>query len=413
MPGVNELFNSSHLITDQAKKSYAGMLTRLMPGGAAPMFLLSSMLGNSKTAMQFEHGFYTKTAIFPSFDLTADILAGTTVFTVADTSELVPGQVHRLEETGENVIINSVDSPTQITVGRAVGTVAAAAITVASDISEAYQVGNAFEEASVRPVALSVSPDRMTNLTQTFRDTWVVSGSAAAIQNIAGSGDGNVAENRRDCAMFHAMAIEKAILFGQKSQGTRNGQPFRTMDGFHNIVSNLAYYPSTFAVPNVYAAAATTNYDQLEGFLDPVFDQVTDPSGPNQRVLFVGSQARKVINGIGRLHGQYEIVDGQTSFGLQFDTIKISRGTFRMIEHPLFNSNVHWKSMAMAVDLSTFSLAYLGNRKTRNQEFNANGDTMPTDNGIDAVGGTLTSELTVEIRNPPANAIITGLTAAA
>ena len=38
---------------------------------------------------------------------------------------------------------------------------------------------------------------------------------------------------------------------------------------------------------------------------------------------------------------------------------------------------------------------------------------MPTDNGIDAVGGTLTSELTVEIRNPPANAIITGLTAAA
>jgi hypothetical protein len=67
--------------------------------------------------------------------------------------------------------------------------------------------------------------------------------------------------------------------------------------------------------------------------------------------------------------------------------------------------------MAVAVDLSTFHLAYLGNRKTMSKEFNQDG--TPVDNGIDAVGGTLTTELTVEIRNPPANAVITGLTAAA
>ena len=41
-----------------------------------------------------------------------------------------------------------------------------------------------------------------------------------------------------------------------------------------------------------------------------------------------------------------------------------------------------------------------------------NGDTV-VDNGIDAVGGTLTTELTCVVKNPPANAIITNLTAAA
>ena len=46
------------------------------------------------------------------------------------------------------------------------------------------------------------------------------------------------------------------------------------------------------------------------------------------------------------------------------------------------------------------------------QEFNMNGDTV-VDNGIDAVGGTLTTELTCVVKNPPANAIITNLTAAA
>jgi hypothetical protein len=67
--------------------------------------------------------------------------------------------------------------------------------------------------------------------------------------------------------------------------------------------------------------------------------------------------------------------------------------------------------MAVAIDLSTFSLAYLGDRKTQNKEFNMDGDAC--DNGIDAVGGTLTTECTVVVKNPPANAVIYNLTAGA
>ena len=408
MATYSGIFNTDQFTTDHEKKSFASMITRLMPNGTAPLFALTSKL-QDKIAVQTEHGFFTKTMVFPSFNLTADILAGATVFQVTDTSTLVPGQIHRFEETGENIIINSVDSAAQITVGRSIGSVAAAAIAVAGDISEAYQVGNAFEESSVRPTALSITPVRITNLTQTFRNTWALSGSAQATQVIAG--DTNVAENKRDAAAFHAGDIEKALFFGQKSQGTRNGQPFRTMDGLHNIVSDLTYYPPSYSVANVSVAGATTNYDQLLGFLDPVFDQSTDPKIANERVLFCGGSALNVINGIGRLHGQYEIVEGQTSFGLQFRSFKIPRGTFHMIEHPLFNTNPYWAKMAMAVDLSTFSLAYLGNRKTQDREFNIDGTAV--DNGIDAVGGTITTEVTAEIRNPPANAVITELTAAA
>jgi hypothetical protein len=63
------------------------------------------------------------------------------------------------------------------------------------------------------------------------------------------------------------------------------------------------------------------------------------------------------------------------------------------------------------VDLSTFRVAYLGGRKTKKEEFNMAG--QPVDNGIDAVGGTLTTEMTCVVKNPPANAWIQGLTAAA
>lgn len=400
------IFSTGQLTQDLAKKSFAAMITRLMPNGTAPLFGMTSMLP-SETAVQVEHGFFTKTMLFPQLTIGAGgQTAADTIFLVGSTANVLPGMVMRVDSTGENIIINAVMSGTQVAVTRAVGTVAAQAISASVNL---FQVGNAYEEASVRPQSLIINPVRITNLTQIFRNTWAISDTVRATMMIAG--ETNVAESRQDCAAFHAADIEKALLFGQKSQGTRNGQPFRTMDGLISIVGNLSYYPSYYASANVNTAGATTNYTQLEGFLDPCFNQATDPKVANERVLFVGGTAKRVINNIGRLNGTYYIVDGQTNYGLQFSTFKTARGTFRMIEHPLLNSNTSWSKMAIAVDLSTFRVAYLGDRKTQNKEFNSSEEAV--DNGIDAVGGTLTTEMTCVIKNPPANSIVYNLTAAA
>lgn len=401
------IFTTSSFTQDLAAKSFAGMITRLMPNGQAPLFGMTSMLPTEQ-ALQVEHGFFTKTMLFPMITLNGAIADGTvTTLTVTSTTDILPGMLMRAESTGEVVIINSVLSATQVTVTRGVGSTAGAIATVVN----LYQIGNAFEEASIRPNALQINPVRITNFTQIFRNTWALSGSAQATQVIAG--ETTVAESRMDCAAFHAADIEKALFFGTKSQGTRNGQPFRTMDGLRNIILNASYYPASYGgVVNNTTAGSTTNFTQLETALDPVFNQATDPKVGNERVLFVGGSARKVINNVGRLNSTYFIQNGATSYGLQFGQFNIARGSFRMIEHPLFNSNADWSKYAIAVDLSTFRVAYLGGRKTMKQEFNLSGDTV-VDNGIDAVGGTLTTELTCVVKNPPANAIVTNLTAAA
>lgn len=400
------MFTSALFTQDLAKKSFAGMITRLMPNGLAPLFGLTSML-ESETAAQFEHGFFTKTMLFPQLTLNGAISDGvTTTFTVTSTSNILPGMIMRVDSTGENVIVNNVIDSTHVSVTRGVGSTAAAI----SDAVNLYQVGNAFEEASLRPNALIINPVRITNFTQIFRNTWAISDSVRATQMIAG--ETNIAESKQDCAAFHAADIEKALFFGTKSNGTRNGQPFRTMDGLISIVGNLSYYPSSYASANVSTAGSTTTYTQLEGFLDPMFNQTTDPKVANERILFVGGTARKVINNIGRLNATYMMVDGQTNWGLQFSTFKTTRGTFRVIEHPLFNTNSSWSKMAIGIDLSTFKIAYLGDRKTQNKEFNTDGNEA-NDNGIDAVGGTLTTEATCVVKNPPANSVVYNLTAAA
>lgn len=388
------MFNTGNFTTDLAKKSFAGMITRLMPNGTAPLFGLTAML-TSETAVAVEHGYFSKTMLFPTLNLDAAVADATTnVFTVASTTNVLPGMIMRVNTTGENVLINQVLSSTTVQVTRGVGVTAAAAI---DDNVDLYQVGNAFEEGSDRPTALNVTPVRITNLTQIFRNTWALTDTARATQVIAG--ETTVAESKQDCAAFHAADIEKALFFGQKSSGTRNGKPFRTMDGIISIVEQYT------AQDNVHTAAATTNYTQLETLLDPVFNQATDPKVANERVLFVGGAAKRVLNNIGRLNGTYQLVDGQTSYGLQFSTFKTARGTFRVIEHPLFNTNTDWSKMAVGVDLSTFNVAYLGDRKTRAEE--------DFGDGQDAVGGSLTTEMTCLVKNPPANVVIYGLTAAA
>lgn len=402
------IFNSAALTQDLARKSFAAYITRLMPAGQAPLFGMTSMM-KTETALQPEHGFFTKTMLFPQMTTgAAGQAAGDTLFTITSTANIVPGTLFRVNTTGENILVNSVVGLTQVNVTRGVGGTNAQAIAAAVNL---YSIGNAFEEASLRPQSLIINPVRITNLTQIFRNTWALSDTMRATQMIAG--ETNVAESKQDCSMFHAVDIEKALFWGQKYQGSRNGQPFRTMDGIIAITSNIANYPSSYSAANVFTAGGTTNYTQLQGFLEPTLNQQTDPKTANERVVFCGGTAKRVINDIGRLNGTYYLQQGQTAYGLQFSTFMTARGTFRLIEHPLFNSNADWAKMAVVVDLSTFNIAYLGNRQTQYASFNMDSDNDATDNGIDAVGGTLTTECTALVKNPPANAVIYNLTAGA
>jgi hypothetical protein len=398
MQDYNFYQNTNTAGADYLSKSFAGNMVRYAPNGMAPLFALTSMLGEGQ-AKSVEHGYFSKTMLFPKVQINngGGYNASATTFVVDDSSEVVPGEL-LITTAGEVIRVMSVPSPTSINVLRQVGQVSAAAV---SDNEVLYSIGNAFEQASLRPISRLMNPVRVMNNTQIFRDSWALPATMTAIAPIVG--DSLVAESRQDCGLFHASAIERSLIFGQKSGQVVNGQYLTTMDGIIETVRRLA------PPANTSTASSTTTYSQLETMLNPVFDTITDARNGNERVIFVGGTARTVINNIGRLSGQYQIVDGQTNFGLQFQTFKTSRGMFRMIEHPIFNTNARWKGLAIAVDLPAIRIMNL--RKTQHVGYGMDG--KATDSGIDAVGGTLTTELTVENTNPSAHAVIWGLTAAA
>ena len=388
---------SNTLTRDQAAKSFSGLIARFMPMGDAPLFGLTSML-KTETALQFQHGYFSKTMIFPSVTLSAQAAIADTVLSVTNTANIIPGMMLRPDGAStELMLVQGVIGATQIVVLRGVGNTAPAIIPIST---LCIQVGNANEEGSARPLAVSIQTTLQTNFTQIFRNTWTVTGTAAETRMIAG--EGNVAESKMDCSALHAADIEKGIIWGQKFLGMRNNQLFHTMDGILSIVSALA--PA-----NVTTLGATTNFTQLETALDPVFNVRTDQMVGNERIMLVGGVAKRILNNIGRLNGTYQLTQGMTEFGLRFTTLNMTRGTFRIIEHPMLNawgSSASFAKMAIVVDMASFNLAYLGNRKTK--AFDIMGD-----DGVDAIGGTLTTELTTLIKNPQAFAVLFGFTAAA
>lgn len=321
--------------------------------------------------------------------------------------------VLRAASTLENILVVSVTSSTAFVGKRGVGSVTAAAI---ADDTVLYMVGTAYEEASNRPSPYSIDTVAISNYTQIFRNAWAVSGSAAAVQVIAG--EKVEAENKSDCMSFHGRDIEFMALWGQKANTTHptNGKPIRFSEG---IYGNLH---SSSLTSNIVTLGASTNFTQLENALDVCFNTALVGQAPGERALFVGGVARRVINNIGRLNSAgsgWQVTSGSTEFGLQFDTFKCARGTFHMIEHPLLNAygpTAPQAATAIAVHSPTLGFAYLGGRDTKAEDYSLGGNVMQgsaTDqSGVDAMGGSLLSELCTQFKNPSANAIITNFTAA-
>lgn len=402
-------FGTNDLPTDLAKKSFAANLARIMPNGEAPLFAMSG-LAKKKTALQIEHGYWSKTMVFATVTLggsgiTTDSQTNIPVVSTLSSSVndivRIPSAFSGGFVAPENMRVTAIVDATNLTVERGfAGTTAKSTVAAGTVLPH---VGNAYAEGSPKPLSKAIVPVRNLNNTHIFRNAWSQSKTLAAVQMIVGNG--TVAENRMDASNFHGRDIELATFFSRKSNTIDpiTGEPLHTMDGIEALIEILA-------PQNLVEAGATTNYDQLITLVDPIFDQKTDRMRGNSRVIYAGSTAINVFNAIGRLSGEYRIVQRQNNFGLKFTEFTVPRGTFQLIEHPIFNTDPEWKKMAVIADLSSFDFAHLEGRDTEVTFINEN---KASTDGADSTGGVLTTELTIEMQNPFAWGIIYNMRAGA
>jgi len=399
MPPVTGVFNANFNPAQLNMRSFNHAILRLYAGGSAPLFALTAQTKKGR-AVSSTHGYFTKTFNYPTLTMGATAAAAAvTTLTVASSAGLVPGMIFEVPATRELIKVVSVPSATTITVARGYGRIAAGAIAAGVVLSG---VGNAHAEGSNRPTARSITTTHVPNYTQIFRNAWAVTDTARA--SLVEAGFGNVTESRKDMALMHAADMESALFFGQPQMITTGTQPEHTTQGIIDAVHQ-------YAPNNVKLAGATTNYTQLVAMLESMFAVNSDIGNARQRVAFVGATAMRVLNDIGRLNGVVEITSQETTFGLQFNTLKFYKGTIRLIEHPMFNDMPALANTMVVVDLPAIRLAYMEGRDAKVEEYGVGG--KPALQGQDSVGGSLTSEFACECINPATCGIISGLTAGA
>ena len=396
---ISGIFNTNLNPAELNAKSFAGTILRLFPNGSAPLFALTSQAGKSK-AKASTHGYFSKTLTFVKTTASAADAAGVTNLSVASSAGMTVSMVLMNTRTRENYRVTAIPDATHVTVTRAFGRVVAAANIIGDNL---ICVGTAFMEGSDRPTARQLSTVYIPNYTQIFRNAWGLTDTARA--SLAEMGYSNIAESRKDCSMFHSIDAESAILFGQPKMDTSGSQPLHATQGIIDAI--YQYAPS-----NVNAAGPTTNYDQLVALVEEAWTYSTDASNPKMRAGFCDSTGMKVMHQIARLSGEVEIMQSETSFGMQFTKFKFYKGEINLIEHPLMNAlQTAATGTLLVMDLPALKLAYMDGRDTIAEEYNINGKVIP--NGTDGVGGSLTSEFAVELINPNSCVYVTGLTAGA
>lgn len=397
------IFNATKNPEQLNSRSFAGTMLRRTPNGSAPLFGMTAMTGRSQ-AVSSTHGYFSKTLEFSRVQTNGAALAADTTITVDTSAGIVKGQVLLNWATGENLRVTGVVSGTQLAVTRGFGRIAAANI---ADNTPLVVIGTAYEEGSARPQARSIQPIYVPNFTQIFRNAWALTDTARA--SLAEMKYSNIAENKRDCMIFHSMDIESAIFFGQPKMDTSGSQPIHATQG---IIDAIRQY----APGNIQAAGATTSYDDFVDLVMPAYTYSTDVGDPTVRVIFGDTQAVRVLNDIGREFGEVTLTQKETSYGLTYDEMKFFKGRVLVKEHPLFNGLQVAPGLAVVVDVPAVKLAYMAGRDAMEETYGVGGtnqDGSVTNAGVDAQGGSLTSELAVELINPTGCAVITGLTAAA
>lgn len=357
-------------------------------GASVPLFALSAGLAET-TADSSVVSWYEEAIWHTRCVVTAVATANGAQITVEDASWITENMIFMVESSGEYVFVLGVTGNT-LTVQRGTAGTAVTGIVIGGDEVAIQLIGTAFEEASERPTGIATSPYPRTNLTQIFRRSWDISGTAQATTYRFGD---RQAKNKADAAILHALDIEYSLIWGKKHIGVVNNKPMRWMDGIlSQMRSNIFVAPDGGLTRRV-----------VDDYIERLFSK-NIKGKPNERITFSGNVAIRALNEIAWRYGTYNLEVKPNTFGIDVQNFMTPFGTLTLMAHPLMNDNPVWASDIYSLHPAAMELSWL--RKTHHMDEGQNGGASDL---RDAKAGVYTSELTVKYGLEQTGAIMTGV----
>jgi hypothetical protein len=377
---IQGIFASNQGIVGDRVGDFASAMLRVDPTGSALFLAMTAGMAKENATDSVFHWY--EDAHVSGRD---SIVSGgtTTTVVVADGSGYVPGTVLLVEETGEILFVTATNGSSLTVIRGMSGT----SVVSVNNTMHVQNIGNAHEEASGLPVAVTQQGHPRLNYTQIFRNGWAISGTAKAISFNTGS---KLAKNRRDCASYHAEDQERAFIWGRKHIGTFNGKQFRLTDG---IVAQIEQYGGYVMSAASGGTPGNLSYaDYSNQFLMNVFSKNVKGQ-PNERIQIGGNGILKAINQMAVADGILNMTTSDQKFGLAITTIVSPWGTLKHMTHPLMNESPLWTKESYVIHPGAIARRVL--RDTNEEGYDANGLRIQ---GKDADEGVITTEAGVAVK---------------
>lgn len=337
--------------TDERPKNFREMILWRNPNGSAPLTALFSKMKKQATDDP-EFSWWEEEQKPIRLLVTGAVTTGGTTVVIddGDARDLVVGDLLLVEKAAvtsfsyEIVEVATIVSATQFTVSRGAANTTA---TTLPDNSYLLKIGNAFAEGTTSPDSATRNPEKKYNLTQIFKTTYELTGTAVPTRTRTG----DPLKNDKKRKMFdHSVALEFAWLFGHRYETVgANNKPKRYTGGLMQFLID-SYSANTPTIKTISQTTTTGEDDFLEAIYQ-VFDYNQEGSG-DERLILAGNGFLNYLNKWARDAGSTRInFDGTVStYGMNLQRWIIPQGTVYIKTHPLFNVNSRYTNGALVLN---------------------------------------------------------------
>ncbi len=352
--------------TDQRPKSWRELILFLYPNGMVPLTAILSKMKNEKvTDAEFNWwtkklpeqagavtNVYTNSGLSTLYSTTypappAGAVVGTTIY--IKMAELAASEFR----VGHQILLRDAsDSTLDVNAKVTARTLAGASSYLTVKLLEADDnstqthnlahadriivIGNINEEGAAMPNALGYNPVKYNNYTQIFRTPLSITRTARETRLRTGDA---YKEMKREALELHGIEMEKAFLFGLKTEntGTVELKPERTTQGIMNFIK--ANVPANFNDYRLNATYTTKAWDAagggeawLDAYLELVFRY-----GSAEKLALCGSGALLGLNQLARSGAQMKLEPRAAAYGIKITEWITPFGSIYLKTHPLMS----------------------------------------------------------------------------
>jgi hypothetical protein len=276
-----------------------------------------------------------------------------------------------------------------------------------SDADTALIIGNINAEGATMPTGITTDPVKLYNYTQIFRSP--VSITRTARKTRLRTGDA-YKEMKREALEMHSVEMEKAFLFGVRSENTGdNGYPERTMDGILTILRRESSSTvDDYSLNSAYSGKDWTESgggeDWLNAYLEVMFRY-----GKGEKLALCGSGALLGINKLASSGSYFNLGAADKTYGINVTRWQTPFGVVNFLTHPLFSIETTLRNSMLILEPQNLIYKYIDDT-----DFYGEGEAKKSGPGVnasrkDATDEEWLTEASLELHHPTTMGFLNGV----